>query len=107
MIVLDDVVYSASDLAVAARREYALLRAFDAQLGRGPRAQADDELGPLSRSRRLARRNEAISQSLYPLRSTLALSMGGARSPQQRVAFLSDVYNIVTEGLPNSGAAEL
>ena len=57
--------------------------------------------------RRLAQRNEAILQSLYPLRSTLALSMGGARSAQQRVAFLSDVYNIVTEGLPNSGAAEL
>lgn len=56
--------------------------------------------------RRLAERNESISQSLYPLRSTLALSMGGARSPQQRVAFLSDIYNLVTEGLPNSGAAE-
>lgn len=45
MIVLDDVVvYSASDLAVAAHCEYALLRAFDARLGRGPRVEADDEL---------------------------------------------------------------
>jgi predicted RecB family nuclease len=45
MFVLDDVVvYSASDLAVAAGCEYALLRAFDAHLGRGPRVQADDEL---------------------------------------------------------------
>lgn len=45
MIVLDDVVvYSASDLVVAAHCEYALLRAFDARLGRGPRVEADDEL---------------------------------------------------------------
>jgi hypothetical protein len=45
MFVLDDVVvYSASDLAVAAGCEYALLRAFDARLGRGPKLAADDEL---------------------------------------------------------------
>ena len=40
----DRVVYSASDLAAAARCEYALLRAFDAKLGRGPRTDAEDEL---------------------------------------------------------------
>lgn len=45
MIVIDDVVvYSASDLAAAARCEYALLRAFDARLGWGPPVEADDEL---------------------------------------------------------------
>ncbi|HME50315.1 TM0106 family RecB-like putative nuclease [Mycobacterium sp.] len=39
------VIYSASDLAAAARCEYALLRAFDARLGRGPEVDADgDEL---------------------------------------------------------------
>jgi uncharacterized protein len=38
------VVYSASDLAAAARCEYALLRSFDAQLGWGPDVSADDEL---------------------------------------------------------------
>jgi predicted RecB family nuclease len=38
------VVYSASDLAAAARCEYALLRSFDALLGWGPRTGADDEL---------------------------------------------------------------
>ncbi|MET0473992.1 MAG: TM0106 family RecB-like putative nuclease [Mycobacterium sp.] len=38
------VVYSASDLAAAARCEYALLRAFDAKLGRGPRIDVEDEL---------------------------------------------------------------
>src|SRR4051795_1044325 len=40
----DRVIYSASDLAAAARCEYALLRAFDAKLGRGPAVSADDEL---------------------------------------------------------------
>jgi len=45
VILLDGVVvYSASDLAVAAGCEYALLRSFDARLGRGPRVQTDDEL---------------------------------------------------------------
>ena len=38
------VVYSASDLAAAARCEYALLRSFDAQLGWGPKVSSDDEL---------------------------------------------------------------
>lgn len=41
----DGVIYSASDLAAAARCEYALLRAFDAKLGWGPPvAPADDML---------------------------------------------------------------
>ncbi|MGJ6122876.1 TM0106 family RecB-like putative nuclease [Mycolicibacterium sp. Y3] len=45
MFVADDrVIYSASDLAAAARCEYALLRSFDAQLGRGPKVSAADEL---------------------------------------------------------------
>lgn len=37
-------IYSASDLAAAARCEYALLRAFDAHLGRGPKITGDDDL---------------------------------------------------------------
>ncbi|CDO06579.1 nuclease [Mycolicibacterium cosmeticum] len=40
----DRVIYSASDLAAAARCEYALLRSFDAQLGRGPKVSSSDEL---------------------------------------------------------------
>ena len=45
MFVADDrVIYSASDLAAAARCEYALLRLFDARLGRGPKVAAEDEL---------------------------------------------------------------
>ena len=39
-----DVIYSASDLAAAARCEYALLRRFDAVLGWGPSTYADDDL---------------------------------------------------------------
>ncbi|MCT7366974.1 hypothetical protein A7G45_29345 [Mycolicibacterium llatzerense] len=38
------VIYSASDLAAAARCEYALLRRFDGLLGRGPKAVVDDDL---------------------------------------------------------------
>lgn len=45
MFIVDDrVVYSASDLAAAARCEYALLRVFDAKLGRGPAVPDDDAL---------------------------------------------------------------
>jgi uncharacterized protein len=40
----DCIVYSASDLAAAARCEYALLRDFDAKLGRGPAVSVEDEL---------------------------------------------------------------
>jgi uncharacterized protein len=40
----DSIIYSASDLAAAARCEYALLRDFDAKLGRGLAVTAEDEL---------------------------------------------------------------
>ena len=40
----NSIVYSASDLAAAARCEYALLRDFDAKLGWGPAVSAEDEL---------------------------------------------------------------
>ncbi len=40
----DSVIYSASDLASAARCEYALLREFDAKLGWGQRVTVTDEL---------------------------------------------------------------
>ncbi len=40
----DSIIYSASDLASAARCEYALLREFDAKLGRGQRVSVTDEL---------------------------------------------------------------
>src|SRR6202008_4230848 len=52
----DCIVYSASDLAAAARCEYALLRDFDAKLGRGPAVCIDDEL--LARTRTLGTEHE-------------------------------------------------
>ena len=57
MFVIDDVViYSASDLAAAARCEYALLRAFDAHLGWGPAVAPGDEL--LARTAKLGDAHE-------------------------------------------------
>ena len=57
MFVADDqVIYSASDLAAAARCEYALLRAFDAQLGCGPAVAAERRIARAhGRTRRRAR----------------------------------------------------
>jgi predicted RecB family nuclease len=52
----DRVIYSASDLAAASRCEYALLRAFDAKLGRGPRVAVEDEL--LARTAQLGDEHE-------------------------------------------------
>src|SRR5262249_39862617 len=52
----DRIIYSASDLAAAARCEYALLRDFDAKLGRGPAVPADDEL--LARTASLGNEHE-------------------------------------------------
>ena len=57
MFVTDDsIIYSASDLAAAARCEYALLRDFDAKLGRGPRVAVEDEL--LARTAALGNEHE-------------------------------------------------
>jgi predicted RecB family nuclease len=50
------ILYSASDLAAAAGCEYALLRAFDAKLGWGPAAVAEDEL--LARTATLGNEHE-------------------------------------------------
>ncbi|UXA05625.1 TM0106 family RecB-like putative nuclease [Mycobacterium sp. SMC-2] len=52
----DSIVYSASDLAAAARCEYALLRDFDAKLGWGPAAAAEDDL--LARTAALGNEHE-------------------------------------------------
>ncbi len=44
MFVADDqVIYSASDLAAASRCEFALLRAFDAKLGRGQKVEGEED----------------------------------------------------------------
>ncbi|MGV0811629.1 TM0106 family RecB-like putative nuclease [Mycolicibacterium boenickei] len=64
------VIYSASDLAAAARCEYALLRSFDARLGRGPAVSAEDEL--LARTAQLGAEHE--QRHLDELRADAAQS---------------------------------
>ncbi|EHB49872.1 RecB family nuclease, putative [Mycolicibacterium rhodesiae JS60] len=74
MFVADDrVIYSASDLAAAARCEYALLRAFDAKLGRGPSVSAEDEL--LARTAELGDQHE--ERHLDELRSAADVTVIG------------------------------
>ncbi|WP_113963799.1 TM0106 family RecB-like putative nuclease [Mycobacterium shimoidei] len=64
MFVIDDnVVYSASDLAAASRCEYALLRAFDVKLGRGPAVAVEDEL--LARTAELGDEHERRQLDRY------------------------------------------
>ncbi|WP_068188896.1 TM0106 family RecB-like putative nuclease [Mycobacterium sp. UM_CSW] len=67
----ETVVYSASDLASAARCEYALLRDFDAKLGRGPAVCVEDELlartsalGTEHERRRLARYRDEFGDAV-------------------------------------------
>jgi len=79
------VVYSASDLAAAARCEYALLRAFDAQLGRGPAVSADDEL--LARTVRLGGEHER--RHLDALRATADENVAVIGRPHYSVAGLT------------------
>ncbi|NTY60002.1 TM0106 family RecB-like putative nuclease [Mycolicibacterium sphagni] len=74
MFVADDrVIYSASDLAAAARCEYALLRAFDAKLGRGPSVSVEDEL--LGRTAELGGQHE--ERHLDELRSLTDVAIIG------------------------------
>ncbi|MGV0795202.1 TM0106 family RecB-like putative nuclease [Mycolicibacterium sp. XJ1819] len=67
------VVFSASDLAAAARCEYALLRSFDARLGRGPAVAAEDEL--LARTAELGGEHE--QRHLDQLRDRLDVAIIG------------------------------
>lgn len=77
MFVTDDrVIYSASDLAAAARCEYALLRAFDAKLGRGPAVAVEDEL--LARTAQLGDQHE--QRHLDELRGRADVSIIGRPS---------------------------
>lgn len=47
---------------------------------------------------RLLLRNDAIAESPHPLRTTLGISMAGAKNEQERAQFVSGVFNLVTEG---------
>ena len=86
MFVADDrVIYSASDLAAAARCEYALLRSFDARLGWGPPVAAQDEL--LARTAKLGGEHE--QRHLDELRSLSADTVAVIGRPDYTVAGLT------------------
>ncbi|RDH77912.1 TM0106 family RecB-like putative nuclease [Mycolicibacterium moriokaense] len=86
MFVVDDrVIYSASDLAAAARCEYALLRSFDARLGWGPPVAVEDEL--LSRTAKLGGEHE--QRHLDELRSMAEGTVAVIGRPDHTVAGLT------------------
>ncbi|MEV3902099.1 TM0106 family RecB-like putative nuclease [Mycobacterium sp. NPDC050551] len=94
MFVIDDgpghtsdplVVYSASDLAAAARCEYALLRSFDARLGRGPAVAAEDEL--LARTAQLGDDHE--QRHLDAIRATADATVTVIGRPRYTLAGLT------------------
>ncbi len=94
MFVIDDgpgttsdplVVYSASDLAAAARCEYALLRSFDARLGRGPAVAVEDEL--LARTAQLGDEHE--QRHLDAIRATADATVTVIGRPKYTIAGLT------------------
>lgn len=86
-VFVDDgiVLYSASDLAAAARCEYALLRSFDARLGWGPPVAVEDEL--LARTAKLGGEHE--QRHLDELRSRADESVVVIGRPNYTVAGLT------------------
>lgn len=90
------IVYSASDLASAARCEYALLRDFDAKLGRGPAVAVEDEmlartaaLGNEHEQRRLARLRDEFGDDVAVIGRpalTLAGLAAAAEATQRAIA---------------------
>ncbi|HSS23140.1 MAG TPA: TM0106 family RecB-like putative nuclease [Mycobacterium sp.] len=81
----DSIVYSASDLAAAARCEYALLRDFDAKLGWGPAVEVEDEL--LERTVALGHQHE--QRELDRLREEFGDAVAVIGRPAYTVAGLS------------------
>ncbi len=79
------VIYSASDLAAAARCEYSLLRAFDAKLGRSQAVPVADEL--LERTATLGDEHE--SRALDDLRGQFGDEITTIGRPQYTVAGLT------------------
>jgi predicted RecB family nuclease len=81
----DSVVYSASDLAAAARCEYALLRDFDAKLGRGPAVTVEDEMF----ARTVVLGNEHERRELGRLREKLGGAVTVIGRPRYTIAGLT------------------
>ncbi|CPR09750.1 ATPase [Mycobacterium bohemicum DSM 44277] len=80
-----NIVYSASDLAAAARCEYGLLRDFDAKLGWGPAVAVEDELF----SRTIALGNEHERRELQRLRDELGDAVAVIGRPAYTLAGLT------------------
>jgi len=85
----DSIVYSASDLAAAARCEYALLREFDAKLGRGPAVSVEDELF----ARTVALGNQHERRELERLREQFGDGVAVIGRPSYAIAGLAAAAN--------------
>ena len=99
----DSIIYSASDLAAAARCEYALLRNFDARLGRGPGVIVEDELlartaalGDEHERRRLEQLREECGDGVivigHPAYTVAALTAAAAATQRAIDAGAAAVY---------------
>jgi predicted RecB family nuclease len=93
----DSIVYSASDLAAAARCEYALLRDFDAKLGWGPAVCADDEL--LARTAALGTEHER--RRLDQLRDEFGDAVAVIGRPAYTLAGLSAAAETTQRAIAN------
>ncbi|CDO90028.1 nuclease [Mycobacterium triplex] len=98
MFVTDDsIVYSASDLAAAARCEYALLRNFDAKLGWGPAVDVEDEL--LARTAALGDEHE--QRELDRLRTEFADGVAVIGRPAYTLAGLTAAAEATRRAIAN------
>jgi uncharacterized protein len=98
----DRVLYSASDLAAAARCEYALLRAFDAKLGWGPRVSTEDQLlartaalGDEHEHRRLDQLRDQFGTSVTVVGRPAYTADGLAAAAQQTMRAIADGAPVV------------
>ena len=96
----DGVVYSASDLAAAARCEFALLRDFDAKLGRGPAIAIEDEL--LARTATLGDEHErrALADLREEFGDAVAVIGRPAYTPAGLAAATDATRRAVADGAP-------
>ncbi len=97
----DSVVYSATDLATAARCEYALLRDFDAKLGRAPTVTVEDELF----ARTVVLGNEHERRQLDRLRDEFGEAMAVIGRPAYTIAGLTAAAEATRRAIANHAPA--
>lgn len=100
LVVGGSIVYSASDIASAARCEYALLREFDAKLGRGPAVSVEDEL--LVRAAALGSEHER--RRLDRLREQFGADVAIIGRPAYTLAGLTAAANATHRAIANRAA---